>query len=202
MKYYAWQNNERVELGGCRDSQTIPEGSVELTKEVYEAAKIIGPFDRKLSGNTVVKKSKEELDVTRLKAEEAVTRWKIGRRSYRLTRLPFEWNGKKIKLEDGNLRNTPYGAFMTWENFIRDAVLCELTGNSKLPFSVMDNTESKCLVDTQAKLYALHAAMTEFNKAALQEECNLRESLKTKTKVSDIKEIRALNRQRTRDIVP
>jgi hypothetical protein len=204
IKYYALEVDSCVHIRGCRQCESVPAGAVEITREAAEAAKAIRhPIDRKISGSEVVEKSESEKDIARTakygEQEKAIAHYKIGRRSYRLTRLPFDFEGKKIKLEEGDMRRTPYGIFSTWDNFIRDALLAELYGASVLPFDVLTDTNETVTIRDRKQLEGLHAAMVQSNKAILAQEVALRLQLTAEKTYNQVQDIRALNRERTKE---
>jgi hypothetical protein len=201
MKYYAIENDGQVLIRMCRDKDSLPKNAIEISKENFDkAVKIPGRYDKKIVGNQVVEKTAEEKELANTEHYGERLRgmidYKASRTSYRMTRLPLDFKGTKVKFEFGDLRATPHGLLQTWDNFLRDAILCDLTGNSVLPIKVW--TENGSLEITNSKdLYDLHKAFTERNKEILEAELDIKSTLAEKETFSEITAVHLLNKERS-----
>lgn len=206
IKYYALQKNSDVEVVGVQESEQFPTGAIPITKENYNSTKtIIRKYDRKIVNDEVQEKTDEEKEATRtqlfLQREKNIASFKAGRRSFRLVRQPFTYGNVQIKLEESDLRTAPQASpFNTWNDFIRDAVLCELTGNSILPIK-LETTTGQLEIAISSDLYAVHASMTSVNKKTLEGELAIKAGAKEAESYSEVQEIRQENREREKETI-
>jgi hypothetical protein len=197
IKRWAKETEKGTELGGSRQYEGKPDDSIWISEENYNYAVKLNQIDLIIDNGTVRERTPEEKETIRtailFPQEKAEVSYKLGRRSYRQTRLPFEYNGKEIKLEQGNLRATPRGIFSTWEHLIRDAYNLEKGGDSILPITLMNTDGTTTTITTPEQLKELYLAMVQRNKLILEQEKDLRLELEQATTYSELKTVRQAN---------